>query len=103
MLIGEVMPHALLAGSNTIGKNFKRAITNITSSTLNHLTSIRCNRWLHGNLDSYSLWLIRTYGPDILETIDWLERDWKPLTSEELQVIYLKCKEFNRRPPLLNN
>jgi hypothetical protein len=55
-----------------------------------HPQCIRCNRWLHGNLGSYSLWLIRTYGPDILETIDTLERDWKPLTSEELQAIYLK-------------
>ncbi len=60
-----------------------------------HPQCVKCNRWLHGNLGSYSLWLIRTYGLDILETIDRLERNWKPLTSEDLQAIYLKYKELN--------
>ena len=60
-----------------------------------HPQCVRCNKWLHGNLDSYSLWLTKTYGPEISETIDVLVRDEKILTSQDLQAIYLKYKQLN--------
>ena len=42
-----------------------------------------CNRWKSGNLQEYSLCLIRDYGPDILEEFNRLKNtDYKPTRKD---------------------
>jgi len=48
---------------------------------------VQCNKWKHGNLTSYALYLQRTYGRDVLEILSemklslkneqWTEEDFK--------------------------
>lgn len=40
-----------------------------------------CNRFRHGNIQQYSLYLIRKYGPDVLKELDWKKNQLTSITE----------------------
>jgi len=56
-----------------------------------HPACTKCNRWMEGNKDEYALYLIKRYGPDILEELN--RAKWTPFKMNDLQVAEL-CKEY---------
>ena len=44
-----------------------------------HPQCVRCNKWLHGNLGVYAQRLIKKYGPGILDELDQLAKEEKPM------------------------
>lgn len=49
-----------------------------------HASCRKCNRFLEGNKESYSLFLIRKYGPSIFEELN--ENKWKPFINFNYEV-----------------
>ena len=44
-----------------------------------------CNKWKHGNPTGYALFLVRRYGPELLEELDALRQTRKHWTKTELE------------------
>lgn len=50
-----------------------------------HAQCTKCNRFLSGNMDEYTIFMIRRYGVDVLEELNRLKYTVKQFTSQELQ------------------
>jgi hypothetical protein len=48
-----------------------------------HPQCVSCNLWRHGNQNAYALYLVKTYGPTILETLDAKRRETVKIRPEE--------------------
>lgn len=70
-----------------------------------HPQCVKCNKWLHGNLDNYTVHLIQKYGPEIIQELEEGKNDEKrridteghAYTLGELTAIYEKYKTLNER------
>lgn len=58
----------------------------------------RCNKWLHGNLTEYALYLTKRYGDGILEELHQAKLDEPKYTREQIEALiefYKETKEKN--------
>ena len=69
---GEVKHWKQMHAGHYIAKNMGSGIYFEEKNV--HPQCPRCNLWLRGNLAQYALFLLKTYGPQILEELDALRR-----------------------------
>lgn len=48
-----------------------------------HVQCLACNVFKNGNLDQYALFMVKTYGPQILEELDALRRTTRQIKAAE--------------------
>lgn len=76
--------HYLLDSKNGNSTSFDRV--NVNSSCKS------CNRYLHGNLGNYALFIIKKYGQEEMDRLQRLKLQTKKWTITELEDIYLDYK-----------
>jgi len=56
-----------------------------------------CNVMMHGNPIKYFRFMQQTYGDEVIEELERLDREMKQFTSTELQLLLLHYKELNSK------
>lgn len=52
-----------------------------------HAQCIRCNTYLDGNMDAYAIFLVNSYGPQILSHLQGMKINYKPSRDELNRII----------------